>query len=100
MFSPLLNLSKIMPGLNIDDPLEFEEDILALSDKGYQVTGAITDAKSLIGKEGVNRTDNNSSSNNKASADNSNASSSGSDKSNNKDSNNASDSSKDKNEKV
>lgn len=55
MFSPLLNLPKVMPDLGITDPLEFEEDILALSDKGYQVNGMIEDAKSLIGKEGVDR---------------------------------------------
>ena len=55
MFSPLLNLPKIMPELGITDPLEFEEDILAKSDKGYQVNALISDAKSLIGKEGVDR---------------------------------------------
>lgn len=55
LFSPLMNLPKLMPELGITDPLEFEEDILAKSDKGYQVNGLISDAKSLIGKEGVDR---------------------------------------------
>ena len=55
MFSPMLNLPKVMPELGITDPLEFEEDIMAMSDKGYQVNGLIEDAKSLVGKEGVDR---------------------------------------------
>lgn len=55
LFSPLLNLPKIMPELGITDPLEFDEDILAKSDDGYQVNGVISDAKSLVGKAGVDR---------------------------------------------
>ena len=55
LFSPLMNLPKLMPELGITDPLEFEEDILAKSDKGYQVNGLISDAKSLVGKEGEDR---------------------------------------------
>jgi hypothetical protein len=55
LFSPLLNLPKIMPELGITDPLEFDEDILAKSEDGYQVNGVISDAKSLVGKAGVDR---------------------------------------------
>jgi len=55
MFGPLLNVAEINPALGINDPLKLEEDILALSDKGYQVNGVIKDAKSLIGKQGQDR---------------------------------------------
>ena len=49
LFSPLLNLPKIMPELGITDPLEYEEDIYAYdTEKGYQVNGVISDAQSLI----------------------------------------------------
>jgi hypothetical protein len=55
VFGPLMNVPEIHPALAIFDPLKLEENILALSDKGYQVNGAIKDAKSLIGKDGVDR---------------------------------------------
>ncbi|MBP3197623.1 MAG: hypothetical protein J6N21_11535 [Butyrivibrio sp.] len=56
MFSNQLNLPKIMPELGINDPLEFDEDIYAFDkEKGYQVNAVISDAKSLVGKAGVDR---------------------------------------------
>lgn len=55
MFGPLLNVPEINTAIKVNDPLKLNEDILALSDKGYQVNGIIKDAKSLIGKEGVDR---------------------------------------------
>lgn len=55
MFSNKLNTPSINSGLNIDDPLKNTENILGKTNQGYQVNGAITDAKSLIGKEGVDR---------------------------------------------
>lgn len=55
MFGPTLNVPEINTALKIDDPLKLNEDILALSEKGYQVNGVIRDAKSLIGKNGVDR---------------------------------------------
>lgn len=55
MFGPFLNVAEVNPALGISDPLKLEEDILALSDKGYQVNGIIKDAKSLIGKQGEDR---------------------------------------------
>lgn len=55
MFSNQLNVPLINKGLGITDPLEIDEDILALSKYGYQVNSEIKDAKSLVGKEGVNR---------------------------------------------
>lgn len=55
MFGPLLNVPEINTAIKINDPLKLNEDILALSDKGYQVNGIIKDAKSLIGKEGIDR---------------------------------------------
>lgn len=55
MFSPLMNLPEIANPLGINDPLKIDEDILALSDKGYQVNGLIKDAKSLVGKAGEDR---------------------------------------------
>lgn len=68
MFSNQLNVPEINTGLGISDPLTTTENILAQSSSGYQVNGAVTDAKSLIGKEGIDRTSsaptNNASSNN------------------------------------
>ena len=55
MFGPLLNVPEINESIQVNDPLKLNEDILALSDKGYQVNGIIKDAKSLIGKSGVDR---------------------------------------------
>ena len=57
MFSNKLNTPSINSGLNINDPLKNTENILGKTNQGYQVNGAITDAKSLIGKEGVDRSD-------------------------------------------
>lgn len=57
MFSNKLNTLSINSGLNINDPLKNTENILGKTNQGYQVNGAITDAKSLIGKEGVDRSD-------------------------------------------
>lgn len=57
MFSNKLNTPSINSGLSIDDPLKNTENILGKTNQGYQVNGAITDAKSLIGKEGVDRSD-------------------------------------------
>lgn len=57
MFSNKLNTPFINSGLNINDPLKNTENILGKTNQGYQVNGAITDAKSLIGKEGVDRSD-------------------------------------------
>lgn len=57
MFSNKLNTPSINSGLNIDDPLKNTENILGKTNQGYQVNGAITDAKSLIGKEGIDRSD-------------------------------------------
>lgn len=48
MFSNKLNLPEINPYLGINDPLKIDETITALSDKGYQVNGMITDAKTNI----------------------------------------------------
>lgn len=64
MFSNKLNTPSINSGLNIDDPLKNTENILGKTNQGYQVNGAITDAKSLIGKEGVDRSDPTSNTNN------------------------------------
>ena len=55
VFGTLMNVPEINPALGINDPLKIEENILALSEKGYQVNGVIKDAKSLIGKTGVDR---------------------------------------------
>ena len=55
IFGTLLNVPEINPALEVNDPLKIEEDILALSEKGYQVNGIIKDAKTLIGKTGVDR---------------------------------------------
>lgn len=57
MFSNKLNTPSINSGLSIDDPLKNTENILGKTNQGYQVNGTITDAKSLIGKEGVDRSD-------------------------------------------
>lgn len=56
LFSPRVNIPDIHTALDVNDPLKIDEDILALSTKGYQVNALISDANSLIGKEGVNRT--------------------------------------------
>lgn len=55
VFGTTLNVAEINSALKIDDPLKLEEDILALSSKGYQVNGIIRDAKSLVGKNGQDR---------------------------------------------
>ena len=55
VFGSTMNVADINPALGINDPLKLNEDILALSSKGYQVNGAIRDAKSLIGKQGKDR---------------------------------------------
>ena len=54
-FGELLNVPEINTGIDILDPLKIDEEILALTDKGYQVNALITDSKSRIGKEGENR---------------------------------------------
>ena len=54
LFSPRINVPDINTGLLINDPLRIDEDILALTDKGYQVNAKISDKNSLIGKECVN----------------------------------------------
>lgn len=75
MFSNKLNTPSINSGLNINDPLKNTENILGKTNQGYQVNGAITDAKSLIGKEGVDRSNtdntNKDADNNKNTTDNS-----------------------------
>ena len=55
MFSNTLNTPDIHKGIHVKDPFEVDEEILALSSKGYQVNAEIKDAKSFIGKEGKNR---------------------------------------------
>ena len=55
MFSPLLNVPEINSALNISDPLKVDHNILAKSDKGYQVNKPLHDKASLIGKAGVDR---------------------------------------------
>ena len=55
VFSPLLNVPEIKSAVKIHDPLQVDDDILANSDKGYHVNSLISDAKSLVGKEGVDR---------------------------------------------
>lgn len=52
MFSTVLNVPEINTGLGISDPLKIDETLLAKSTKGYQVNAVISDANSLIGKEG------------------------------------------------
>lgn len=54
-FGELLNVPEINTGIDILDPFKIDEEILALTDKGYQVNALITDSKSRIGKEGENR---------------------------------------------
>lgn len=69
LFSNQLNTPTINTGLNITDPFQNSESILGQSSQGFQVNGKIKDKNSLIGKEGVDRTDpvNNKNSNVKAS---------------------------------
>lgn len=57
LFSNLLNVPDITPGIHVQDPLKVESasQFMALSTGGYQVNAAITDANSLIGKEGISR---------------------------------------------
>lgn len=55
MFSPVLNVPEINPGLDISDPLKVDHNILAKSTKGYQVNKPLHDKASLIGKAGVDR---------------------------------------------
>lgn len=55
MFSPVLNVPEISPGLDISDPLKVDHNILAKSTKGYQVNKPLHDKASLIGKAGVDR---------------------------------------------
>ena len=55
MFSPVLNVPEINTGLGVTDPLKIDEELLAKSTKGYQVNAVVSDAKSLIGKEGQAR---------------------------------------------
>jgi len=55
LFSPLLNVPDIMPAVGITSPLKRTADLVGISDKGYQVNMIIFDHKTLIGKEGVDR---------------------------------------------
>lgn len=55
VFGPLMNVPEINAAIKVNDPMDFSEDILALSDKGYQVNAAITDPDSIIGKPGKDR---------------------------------------------
>lgn len=55
MFSTVLNVPEINTGLGVSDPLKIDENLLAKSTKGYQVNAVISDANSLIGKEGQTR---------------------------------------------
>lgn len=55
MFGPILNVPEINTAIQVDDPLKINDDILALSDKGYQVSTVIKDSKSLVGKAGQDR---------------------------------------------
>lgn len=55
LFSNQLNTPTINPGLNINDPFQDSTSILGQSSSGYQVNGEIKDKNSLIGKEGVDR---------------------------------------------
>lgn len=55
MFGALNNVPEINTALGVDDPLKLNEDILALTDKGYQVNAIIKDSASLIGKAGEDR---------------------------------------------
>lgn len=60
MFSTVLNVPEINTGLGVTDPLKIDEDLLAKSTKGYQVHDVVSDANSLIGKEGRARAGSNS----------------------------------------
>jgi len=55
MFSPVVNVPEINPGIHVTDPLKIDEKILAKSKKGYQVNKVVSDSASLIGKDGVDR---------------------------------------------
>ena len=55
LFSPVLNVPSINPGLEVSDPLTIDEEILAKSSQGYQVNQVVTDSDTLIGKEGRDR---------------------------------------------
>ena len=55
VFGPLMNVPEINAAIKVNDPMDFSEDILALSDKGYQVNAAIQDPDSMIGKPGKDR---------------------------------------------
>lgn len=55
MFGNTINVQEIHPALKVTDPLQFNDNIIAKSDFGYQVNGLIKDDKSLIGKEGQDR---------------------------------------------
>lgn len=50
LFSTILNIPEINQGLGITDPLKIDEDILAKTDKGFQVNKVISDSKTLVGK--------------------------------------------------
>ena len=55
MFSPVLNVPEINKGIGVTDPLKIDEELLAKSTKGFQVHAVVSDAESLIGKEGQAR---------------------------------------------
>lgn len=83
MFYNQLNTPEVNTGLNFTDAFINTENIMGISDKGYQVNALIKDDKSLIGKEGVDRGDptkNTANKQNNANTDNKN----NSDKDNNK----------------
>lgn len=55
MFGNMLNVPEMHSALQLTDPTQLKENILAFSEKGYQVNAKITDKNSFIGKEGINR---------------------------------------------
>lgn len=55
MFSPAINVPEIPTALKIADPLKEVNNMQVTMASGYQVNGAITDAKSNIGKAGADR---------------------------------------------
>lgn len=55
LFGKELNVPEMHSALRLTDPTQLKENILAFSEKGYQVNAKITDKNSLIGKEGINR---------------------------------------------
>ena len=55
MFSTKLNVPEINPALGIEDPYKNNEKIQANLAGGYRVNDLITDAKSLIGKQGQDK---------------------------------------------